>query len=215
MRKTLVVAIGLAALLTLLFAACSSTPEPVPPPDEVYDQAKALRSTIQEYDLAQYSQSAYDRGEAAFKEGETQYNAEQFAEAETSFNEAVDNYRTVVDAGFRAISTSRKSKADDAKSRADGLKARVALPDDYQEAQDVYDEAVAAAAAGDDQKAAELFENAETLFEQVYQAAAEKKRLAEEAVGNAGRSLNDLDTKRQELEDEARADLATDTEEGE
>ena len=211
MKRTLVIAIAALAL----FGACASAPEPVQPPDEVYDEAKALRSEIIELDLAQYAQSQYDTGEAAFNEGETRYNAEEYLEAETQFNTAVSSFTEVLQIGLRAIWTARQEDADGAKGRADGVKASVAVSEEYAEAQAVYDEAVAAADAGDDERAAELFENAEVLFDQVYELAAEKKRQAEAALNNLDKSLQDLDTKRQELEDEARDDLATDTEGGE
>jgi len=206
MKKTLMIAVAAVAL----FGACSSTPEPVPPPDEVYDEAKALRSEIIELDLAQYAQSQYDTGEAAFNEGETRYNAEEYTEAETQFNTAVDSFTAVLQLGLRAIWTARQSDADGARGRADSVKASVAVAEEYSEAQTDYDEAVAAADAGDDERAAELFENAEVLFEQAYELAADKKRQAEAALSNVDKSLQDLDTKRQELEDEARDDLSID-----
>lgn len=211
MKRTLVIAVAALAL----FGACASAPEPVQPPDEAYDEAKALRSEIIELDLAQYAQSKYDTGEAAFNEGETRYNAEEYAEAGTQFNTAISSYEEVLQIGLRAIWTARKGDADGAKSRADDVKASVAVPEEYAEAQAVYDEAQAAATAGDDERAAELFENAEVLFDQAYELAAEKKRQAEAALNNVDRSLQDLDTRRQELEDEAREDFSTDTEGGE
>ena len=209
MRRILVIAITALAL----FGACSSTPEPVQPPDDVYDEAKVLRSQINDLDLAQYARSQYDTGEAAFTEGETRYNAEEYAEAETRFNTAVSNFSEVLEIGLRAIWAARQNDADGAKSRADNVKASVAVPEEYAEAQAVYDEAVAVAGAGNDERAAELFENAEVLFDQAYELAAEKKRQAEAALNNVDKSLQDLDTRRQELEDEARDDFLTDAEE--
>ena len=112
--------------------------------------------------------------------------------------------------GLRAIWTARQGDADGAKGRADSVKASVAVSEEYSAAQAVYDEAVTAADTGDDERTAELFENAEVLFEQAYELAADKKRQAEAALSNVDQSLQDLDTKRQELEDDARDDLAVD-----
>ena len=111
MKKTLMIAVAAVAL----FGACSSTPEPVPPPDEVYDEAKALRSEIIELDLAQYAQSQYDTGETAFNEGETRYNAEEYPEAETQFNTAVSRFTEVLQIGLRAIWTARQGDAQDSR----------------------------------------------------------------------------------------------------
>jgi tetratricopeptide (TPR) repeat protein len=210
MKRTFVIAIAAVAL----FGACSSTPEPVEPPDDLYDEAKSLRSDIEELDLAQYAQSQYADGESAFNEGETQYNAEEFAAAETQFNTAISKYQEVVQMGLRARRTARKGSADDAKVRAEGVKAEVAVAQEYNAAKAVYDEAEVAAAAGDEERAAELFENAEVLFDQAYELAAEKKRLAEAALNNLDQSLLSLDTKRQSLESDARNDLGTTDEEG-
>ena len=194
---------AIAVVAIVMLGACPTAPEPVEPPDELYDQAKELRSLIEEFDLAQYSEAEYEAGESAFGDGESAYRAEDYATAESEFTVAVEQYRTVVANGFRAVSTARKGDADAQKALADGVRASVAVPEAYEGAMEIYDQALAAQQDGDDETAAELFENATTLFTQAYEQAAEKKRLAEEALSNIGSTLDTLDEHRNALEERA------------
>lgn len=196
-----------AVVVIVLLAACASPPELVPPPDELYDEVKSLRSRIDEKNLAEYAQSEYDVGEAYFADGETAYNAEEYESAGQLFSDAKVQYTEVIRKGFQSVSSARKSEADSYKSQADEIKASVAVAEDYSAAKAVYDQAVAAANSGDDETAAELFENASTLFKQVYEAAAVKKSLAEDALAKIDQSIDDLDAQREKLENEAREDL--------
>ena len=203
---------AVAVVAIVLLGGCPSAPETVDPPDELYDEAKELRSLIVEFDLAQYSDAEFQAGETAFSDGESAYSSGDYATAEAEFTVAVDQYRIVVADGFRAISTARKGEADTEKARADAIHAAVAVPESYQSALDIYNQAIAAEDDGDDEAAAELFENATTLFQQVYEAAAEKKRLAEEALSNIGNTLDTLDQHRTDLEQRAAEELPDDEE---
>lgn len=199
--------IGIAAAVLALLAACASAPEPVPAPDEEYDQAKSLRSRIEEREFAQYAQSEYEAGESAFSAGETALEAEDNASAKSEFDAAIVSYQNVIRAGFRAIAGSRKQQADTEKVRADEIKADVAVADDYAAALEIYNQAVAAESAGDDETAAELYENAATLFLAVYEEAEAKRARALEALDRASRRVDGVDTRREQLETEARDDL--------
>jgi tetratricopeptide (TPR) repeat protein len=190
-----------------LIAACASGPEPAPAPDGEYDEAKALRSRIEQNDLATYAPSEYDAGEAAFAAGETAYEAEDYGTAKTEFDSAITNYRDVIRAGYRAIASARKGSADTEKQKADDIKAAVAVADDYEEALAIYQAAAAAEADGDDETAAELYENAATLFLEVYELAAEKRAAALDALNRATERTSGLNAQRESLEQEAREDL--------
>jgi tetratricopeptide (TPR) repeat protein len=203
---------AVAVVAIVLLGGCPSAPETVNPPDELYDQAKELRSTIVEFDLAQYSPDVFEAGETAFSIGESAYEGGDYAAAESELAVAVDQYRIVVADGFKAVSTARKGEADAEKARADGIRAAVAVPESYQSALDIYNQALAAQDDGEDETAAELFENATTLFQQAYEAAAEKKRRAEEALSNIGNTLDTLDQHRTDLEQRAADELPDDEE---
>jgi tetratricopeptide (TPR) repeat protein len=203
-------AIGFIVVVVALLGACASAPETVQPPDDAYDTAKSLRSQIQEFDLAQYAQSDFDAGETQFAAAEVAYGTEEYATAEEGFSLAIDSYTKVIREGLSAILRSRREEATAQKELADEMKASVAVADNYATALEVYNEAIAAAEAGDDQEAAELFENAAVLFAQVYEQATEKRRQALEAMGRVDQRVQDLDLQRGTLEGEAREDLETD-----
>lgn len=204
--------IGVVVAIVALLGACASAPEPVPPPDEAYDTAKSLRSQIQEYDLAQYAPSEFDVGEDQFAAGEVAYETEEYAAADEAFNLAIDRYTEVIDEGFRAIAGERREEATTQKELADEAKASVAVPDAYDAAQAVYNEAIDAAADGNDQHAAELFENAALLFAEAYQQADEKRGQALDAMNRVDQRVEDLDVQRETLEGAARDDLDEDEE---
>ena len=191
-----------------LLGACRSAPDPVSPPDAQYDEAKQLRSEIAQFDLAQHARTQHSAGEAAFAAGETAYEAGEYAAATESFEAAIESYRAVVQEGFRALSASKRDRAAGERARAEEAKANVAVADQFNEAVMIYDQAAAAAAAGDTKRAAELYDNAAVLFGRSHDAAVEKRRQAETALARADGSLKDLDAQRQALEDEAREDLA-------
>lgn len=206
MHKT----IGAVVAIVALLGACASAPEPVPPPDDAYDTAEELRTQIQDYELAQYAQSEFDVGEQQFAAGEVAYENEEYAVAEEAFNLAIDRYTVVIREGFRAIAGARREEATAQKELADEAKAGVAVPDAYEAAQAVYNEAIDEAAEGNDRHAAELFENAAFLFAEAYQQADDKRRQALDAMNRVDQRVRDLDVQRETLEGAAREDLDED-----
>jgi tetratricopeptide (TPR) repeat protein len=203
-------AAGIVIIVIALLGACATAPEPVQPPDEEYDTAKTLRSQIQEFELAQYARSEFDAGEEQFAAGEVAYETEEYETAGEAFNLAIDSYTIVIRDGFRAIAGARREEATAQRQLADEVRGQVALADEYNAALDVFTEAVAAEEAGEDQRAAELFENAALLFADVYQQATEKRRQALDALGRVDQRIEGLGVQREELEAEAREELETD-----
>lgn len=202
--------IGIVVAIVALLGACASAPEPAPRPDEEYDTAKSLRAQIQEHDLAQYARSEFDVGEEQFAAGELAYETEDYAAAEEAFNLAIDRYTEVIDEGFRAIAGARREEATTQKELADEAKAGVAVPDAYEAALAVYNEAIDESADGNDQHAAELFENAASLFAEAYQQADARRRQALDAMNRIDQRVDELDVQRESLEGAAREDLADD-----
>ncbi|MFW5718412.1 MAG: hypothetical protein ACOC37_03785 [Spirochaetota bacterium] len=206
MHKTIGVVVALVALL----GACASAPEPVPPPDEAYDTAKNLRAQIQEFDLAQYAQSEFDVGEEQFAAGEVAYETEEYTVAEEAFNLAIDRYTEVIDEGFRAVAGARRQEAEAQKELADEAKAGVAIPDAYEAAEAVYNEAIDAETDGNAQHAAELYENAAVLYAEAYEQADEKRKQALDAMNRIDQRVQNLGVQRETLEGAAREDLDDD-----
>ncbi len=199
MQKTLVIAV----LVALILGACASPPDPVPPPDQEYDAARALRTQIAQNDLAQFARTENQRGDAAFAAGEAAYNAGEYEAARAGFNEAIENYTVVVREGFRGQAAARKTAADAQKQRAEAARADVAVPQDFQSALTVYNQANAAVDAGRAEDAVPLYENATTLFSVAADRAEEARRRALNAVDRASARREQLDAEQQRLEQEA------------
>lgn len=199
MKKVLVITV----VVALFLGACASPPDPVPPPDQEYDAARALRAQITQNDLAQFARMENQRGDAAFAAGEAAYNAGDYESALASFGEAIENYTVVVREGFRGQAAARKTAADAQKQRADAARANVAVPDDYQAALTVYNQANAAVEAGRAADAVPLYENAQTLFSAAADRAEEARRQAIDAVNRAAARRAQLEQEQQRLEQEA------------
>ena len=203
MNRVLVTMIAAVAVL----AACRTVPDPIAPPDEAYDTAKILRAQIVEFGLAQHARAEFDAGENHFVTAEAAYSAEEYATAGEEFELAIDNYTIVIRDGFRAVAVASRERATAEKVRADEVRAHVAVPDEYRQALEVYNEAGRAIEAGDNQGAAELYDNSAVLFTRAWELALERRRQAEEAIERVDRRIRDLDEQREALEDDAREDL--------
>ena len=203
---------GIIIVAVALLAACATAPEAVPPPDEAYDTAKSLRAQIQRFDLAQYAQSEFEAGEEHFITAEQAYEGEDYATAETGFDLAIDRYMIVIDEGFQALVARARESATTQRARAEEVKADVAVATAYAEALSVYNEALEAQEAGDNELAQELFSNAATLFEQAYEQAAEKQRQALDALDRVDERIEGLERRRGELEEGVRGEFEDDGE---
>ncbi len=144
-------------------------------------QAAALKTTIEEKDLAAYDSGNYAIANEKYALAESTYAADPEA-ALDALDEAILRYNLVVQKGFESYAATRKAPADDAKVKADEAKANVAVKEDYAKAQALYDEAAAAMAAGRYEDAASLYDQSSGLFEAATASALEKKATAEAAL---------------------------------
>lgn len=193
---------GLAALiLSALIAGCATTPdETYVPPETERNQAIELRKKIEEYDLGSLVETEYQTAEAKIVEGDKAYNTDNKTSKE-AFDQAIANYQAVIAKGFPILTDNTKKETDASLALADGLKAGVAVRDDYAKAKAVYDNAVAEQEAGNYEKAIELFQEADDLFQQVYEKAKAKKAKAEGVIQEALDSLKASEEKAKEAED--------------
>jgi tetratricopeptide (TPR) repeat protein len=133
-------------------------------------------------------------------EGDKAYNTDNKTSKE-AFDQAIANYQAVIAKGFPILTDNTKKETDASLALADGLKAGVAVRDDYAKAKAVYDNAVAEQEAGNYEKAIELFQEADDLFQQVYEKAKAKKAKAEGVIQEALDSLKASEEKAKEAED--------------
>ena len=190
-------------IITTLILSCATTPDEEETvyvlPETERNQAIGLRQQIEEYDLGSLVQTEYQSAEAKYLDGDKAYNTDNKTSKE-AFDEAVAYYQTVIEKGFPILTDNTKKETDASLALADELKAGVAVKDDYDKAKEVCGNAVAEQEAGNYEKAIELFEEANSLFQQVYEKAKEKKEKAELAIQEALDSLKASEEKAKEAE---------------
>jgi tetratricopeptide (TPR) repeat protein len=188
------------ALLVLFLIGCPSTPTvKVDLPKQEYDSAKNLKTKITKHGFDAYAPDDYSAAQAKFTEGETAYDKDN-AVAKTALDEAIVGYKKVVRAGIIAKMKDRQTDIDGSVQMADDIKANVATPDEYNKAKAAYDKAIAAANEDDWDTAVTSFDEAKTLYEDAYNKSKEKKDKAAEAMDESKKSIEDIETKAQELD---------------
>ncbi len=188
-------------IITALILSCATTPDETVYvlPETERNQAIGLQQQIEEYDLGSLVQTEYQAAEARYLDGDKAYNTDNKTSKE-AFDEAIAYYQTVIEKGFPILTDNTKKETDASLTLADELKAGVAVKDDYDKAKEVYNNAVTEQEAGNYEKAIELFEEADGLFQQVYEIAKEKKEKAELAIQEALDSLKASEEKAKEAE---------------
>ncbi|MBU0929235.1 MAG: hypothetical protein KKA67_15895 [Spirochaetes bacterium] len=102
--------------------------------------------------------------------------------AQDASEEALLRYRLVLAKGWELTAGGKRQSAERFKIDAEAIKAQVAVKTEYAEAKSAWDTAVAVFASGDHEASAPLFDNAQALFEAVYETAAAKRAAAEKAI---------------------------------
>lgn len=191
-------AAALGAVVLLIIASCASAPETppeeppaaaaIPLPEEEMARAGKLRALIAQYELETYAPDAFRQAEDRFGQGESLYGREN-DKSKTAFEEAALGYQAVIDRGFPRLTAERRQPADSARAEADALKASVALKDSYAVALGLYEQAVAAEAAGDYARAVDLFTEVGPRFAELAVQARQKKELAEQSLLSSRETL--------------------------
>jgi hypothetical protein len=207
MMKKLFISISIIFLILLSFS-CNSDPEVVEEPEETteettepvqferpeseYNQAKGLRDVISRYELHNYAETDFQDAETSFTEAENHYEQDNEA-SKSAFYKAIAKYNVVIEMGFPLLIDEKREEADQDKHASEELKAEVASPDSYQNALDVYNEALQEKEAGNYEKSIELMEEAKILFEAVYVEVVEKKDRAQIQLDALNQSLKDAE----------------------
>jgi hypothetical protein len=113
------------------------------------------------------------------------YEALDVEEALARAEEALDGYNLVLETGWRTYAAQRAAAAEEERRIALELKANVAVRDDFEAAEGLYNQGAASYRAEGYIDAADLYFQAEFLFAAVSASATEKRRAAEEAIRQA------------------------------
>jgi hypothetical protein len=121
------------------------------------------------------------------------YTGGDIDSARKGAEDALRRYTQVLTAGWAAYANDMSAAARKARQDALDLKANVAVKDTFNEGDEVYRQAAIALNARHYQDAAGLYTRSEALFVVAGQSAAEKRRIAEQAIREAERKIEASD----------------------
>jgi hypothetical protein len=150
----------------------------------------AVWREIEDYGFRKYDPGNYDAATASALAAIDGYDAlsgggEDPKAVLRQAEEAQKGYNTVLGTGWKTYSAERQAAAGAERQIALDFKANVAVKDEYEAAQTLYDRAGTSFRAERYPEAAELYFQAEFLFASAAGTAAEKRRIAEEAIREA------------------------------
>ncbi len=101
---------------------------------------------------------------------------------------------------YEAMAENLKHETDTVIAKANDIKANVAMKSEYDRALAIYEKAMNEKSKGNHKKAAELFEKAKKLLEEVYQQTEVKRARAEKSIEESKRELQLVEEKAKEVE---------------
>jgi hypothetical protein len=128
------------------------------------------------------------------------YDAGNIAQAQDKAEEAGLRYNLVLKAGWRSFATERADAAAAERQKALDLKANVAVREDFNAVEEVYNRAQAAFKSEKYDDATVLYTDAAARFTVVSGTAAEKRRIAEEAIQEAEEKISASDENAKQAE---------------
>jgi hypothetical protein len=154
-------------------------------------EAYKARQEIMDYGFGRYDPDNYAAAEEVAFAGLDAYDALAFDDTVDvkdvllQAEEARLGYNLVLDTGWRSYATERQASAGAERQNALDLKANVAVRNDYEAAQRLYNQATNSYQAQRYVEAADLYFQVEFLFAAVAETAEQKRRLAEDAIRTA------------------------------
>ncbi|MDR3146458.1 MAG: hypothetical protein LBU21_09280, partial [Treponema sp.] len=148
-------------------------------------EAYHTRLEIEDWGFDRYDADTYARADAASLEAMNAYDSSAVDDALINAEQALLLYETVLSTGWERYTGERRAAAGAERQAALDLKADVAVKGDFSAAQELYNRAETLFRAASYAEASELYSGAEGRFTAVRGIAAEKRRLAEEAIRRA------------------------------
>jgi hypothetical protein len=157
--------------------------------------AYALKTEADAHEFFSYDPENYDAGLDAGNTAVDFLLEGSLADANASAAEALNRFTLVLENGWVGYTNERSVAAQSWRQSALEEKANVAVRNEYQNADNAYNQAHVALRAGKFQEAADLFEKSGILFKQSRDAAVEKRVKAEEAIRQAEQKVSESEVK--------------------
>ncbi|MDR0877848.1 MAG: hypothetical protein LBN21_07320 [Treponema sp.] len=187
--------------------------------EDYYAAKDTAAVTLAMYQTLKTGADAYSARQEIVRRGFVAFDSENFARAEEIAVAAINNYENgnisqaqneaeeaglrynlVLKAGWRSFASERADVAAADRQKALDLKANIAVRDDFNAAQDVYNRAQAAFRSEKYDDATIFYTNAAARFAAVSETAAEKRRIAEEAIKEAEEKISESDENARQAE---------------
>jgi hypothetical protein len=165
--------------------------------------ASDLRQTIDDKDYAKWDSGNFQLADNKFQAEEGFWateNATSRAAGADALEEAILRFNLVIQKGREMAVSTIKAKTDESKQRAEDIKANVAVKDEYEAAQALYNEGSSNLAAKEYEAAGDAFDRSGAGFDEAYQAAAVKKANADKAMKAADEATAESLRKAQEAD---------------
>lgn len=130
-------------------------------------QAGSVRSFITAHDLAKWASSPWTIAEAKYQASQDVFGKDRKASSDSA-DEAKLRYGIAKDTALEYYSGDRKKASENERDHASTIKAQVAVKDEYQAAQALYDKAQAAESAKDYENSSDLYDKAAKAFSSAY-----------------------------------------------
>ncbi len=152
--------------------------------------AYAVQQEIDRRDFAKYDAGNYSLAQQKLQAAQETYDAGDINASQNNAEEALLRFHLALNKGREMNASGRGEAASAERQAAQDLKANVAVKSDFERAQAVYAEAEQAFKAEKYDDAADLFAQAESLFADVKNVAAEKRARVLEAMQNAQQKIS-------------------------
>jgi hypothetical protein len=155
--------------------------------------AYKVRLEIEDRGFVRYDPSAIETTDAKGLSAIDDYDAGDIAGARSKAEDALSQYNQSLAKGKESYASDTGAAAAAERQRALDLKANVAVRQDYDAANAVYNRAVTSLRGRNFDDAANLYNQSRTLFEAVTASARDKRRIAEEALRQAENKMVESD----------------------
>ncbi|MDR1318404.1 MAG: hypothetical protein LBJ90_02170, partial [Treponema sp.] len=152
-----------------------------------------VREEIVNREFIPYDPENFDKADTVGQAAIDNYGSDNFESARDEADEAHLRYNLVLETGWASYAADKGASAGVERQNALDIKANIAARDLFNEAEAPYNQAVASLKAEKYEEAATLYTDSEARFIVAGQSAAEKRRLAEDAIKEAEEKVAESD----------------------
>ncbi|GHV96624.1 hypothetical protein AGMMS50293_29440 [Spirochaetia bacterium] len=155
--------------------------------------AYLVRLEIVDRDFISYDPENFDRADEIALTALNAYDTGDYETAQSNAEEALLRYNLVLVTGWAGYVSAQRTSATDERKKALDLKANIAVRDSFRDADALYNQAELALKSELYENSAALYTESEARFMMVSRDAAEKRRIAEETIKEAGEKIDESD----------------------